>query len=234
MTVPSGAVIFDLDDTLYAERRFALSGFRHVATVVAASRSVSPAFAFSVLVECFRRGQRATAFQTLCDALGSSAESVPALVDVFRSHVPSLTLPRSSARTLEEIRRTWRVAIVTNGAPDVQRSKVAALKLENLVDAVIFACEHGSGAGKPEPAPFLAAAERLKVTPDRCVFVGDDPTRDVAGARAVGMRTIRIARGPHRRSAPPSNEEADVVTTAIAEVPRLVHALLTENSSKCA
>jgi putative hydrolase of the HAD superfamily len=236
MTAPAGAVIFDLDDTLYAERHFALSGFRQVAHVVAAARGVTPTFAFAVLVECLRRGKRAEAFQTLCATLGYSVESIPALVDVYRSHTPSLSLPRSSARLLCDVRRRWRIAIVTNGEPDVQRRKIAALNLEPLVDAVVYACEHGSGIGKPEPAPFLTAADRLDVPASRCVFVGDDPTRDVAGARGVGMRTIRIARGPHRQWAPASNEDADAdaVTATMADIPRLVHDLLTENSSKCA
>jgi putative hydrolase of the HAD superfamily len=236
MTAPTAAVLFDLDDTLYAERRFALSGFHQVAQVVAAARGVAPTFAFAVLVECLRTGRRADAFQTLCAALGYSIESIPALVNVYRSHVPSLALPRSSARVLCEIRRRWPIAIVTNGDPDVQRRKVAALNLEPLVDAVIYACEHGSGTGKPEPAPFLTAADRLNVSASRCVFVGDDPARDVAGARGVGMRTIRIARGPHRHwaAANPDLIDADAVTVTMSDIPRIVHDLLTENSSKCA
>jgi putative hydrolase of the HAD superfamily len=231
----TGAVIFDLDDTLYSERRFALSGFRAVAHVVAAARGVAPTFAFAVLVDCLRRGRRAEAFQTLCASLEYSVESIPALVEIYRSHVPALALPRSSARMLCEVRRRYPIAIVTNGDPDVQRRKVTALQLESLVDAVVYACEHGSGTGKPEAAPFLAAAERLTIPAARCVFVGDDPHRDVAGARAVGMRTIRVVRGPHRHwMASPGNADADAVTATMSDVPRLVHDLLTENSSKCA
>ena len=37
-------------------------------------------------------------------------------------------------------------------------------------------------------------ARRLGVPPARAVFVGDDPVTDIAGARQVGMPTIRVVR----------------------------------------
>lgn len=229
----SRAVIFDLDDTLYPERRFALSGFRHVAQILARSSGVDAGQALSILVGCLKRGERATALQTLCRTLGYSVESVPVLVDLIRGHAPDLNLPPSSARVLERLRATWKLGIVTNGFPAVQRRKVRALGLERFVDTVVFACEHGSGLGKPDAAPFLVAAERLQVDPARCVFVGDDPHRDVEGARAVGMRTIRILRGAERRSTS-SAAAADAVATTIESVLQLAPKILRETNSKCA
>lgn len=228
------AVIFDLDDTLYPERRYALSAFRHVAMTLSAPAGVDAARAFSILVGCLRRGERSEALQTLCRDLGQSAGSVPALVDLMRGHLPSLHLPPASARVLEELRRGWRLGIVTNGFPGVQRRKVAALGVDRLVDTVVIAYEHGTGLGKPDPEPFRVAAGRLGVELDRCVFVGDDPHRDIDGARAVGMRTIRILRGPHRASTHPAGREADAVAATIADVLRLAPAMLRENNSRCA
>lgn len=47
--------------------------------------------------------------------------------------------------------------------------------------------------GKPNPAPYLLAAERLGVTPDRCVVVEDAPA-GVAAAKAAGMRCLAVDR----------------------------------------
>jgi putative hydrolase of the HAD superfamily len=234
MSTRARAVIFDLDDTLYPERRYALSGFRHVALTLSASARVDASRAFAVLVGCLRRGERANALQTLCRALGHSAEPVPALVDLIRGHLPSLHLPRSSGRALEGLRGGWRLGIVTNGFPGVQRRKVAALGVDRLVDTIVIAYEHGTGLGKPDPETFRVAAERLGVEPARCVFVGDDPRRDIDGARAVGMRTIRILRGAYRSSTYPPGQEADAVAATIEDVVRLAPALLRENNSRCA
>ena len=58
--------------------------------------------------------------------------------------------------------------------------------LRDWFDAVVVSAE--LGARKPDPAPFLAALDRLGVEPARAVHVGDYPPHDEAGARAAGMR----------------------------------------------
>jgi putative hydrolase of the HAD superfamily len=234
MRAHARAVLFDLDDTLYRERRFALSGFRHVAQLVAASCGLDAAQAFRLLAVSLRRNRRGSALQALCISAGHPIDSVPALVDVMRGHMPAIHLPLASVHALEALRAGWRLGIVTNGLPDVQRRKVAALGLEPLVDTVVYACEHGSGLGKPDPEPFLVAADRLGVEPARCVFVGDDLCRDVAGARAVGMRTIRVARRSRLHDAEGSPIDADAVVSALDRVARLAPALIRERRSRCA
>ena len=47
------------------------------------------------------------------------------------------------------------------------------------------------GVTKPDPAAFLAAADRLGVAPERCLFI-DDVQANVDGAAAVGMRAERF------------------------------------------
>ena len=47
--------------------------------------------------------------------------------------------------------------------------------------------------GKPNPAPYLLAAERLGVAPARCVVVEDAPA-GVAAAKAAGMRCLAVDR----------------------------------------
>ena len=46
--------------------------------------------------------------------------------------------------------------------------------------------------GKPDPEPYLLAAERLGVAPERCVVVEDAPA-GVQAAKAAGMTAIGVA-----------------------------------------
>jgi putative hydrolase of the HAD superfamily len=233
MTMHKRAVLFDLDDTLYRERRYALSGFRYLAGLLEATAGIDAARSFGLLASSLRHGRRATALQALCVSVGFSHEAVPSLVDVMRGHMPSLGLPMSSVCTLEALRADFRLGIVTNGFPGVQRRKVAALGVERLVDTVVYAYEHGGGLGKPDAEPFLAAADRLGVTPEACVFVGDDLHRDIAGARGAGMRTIWVMRGSVENTNA-VDFQPDANTTTVADVIRLAPSLLTEKSSRCA
>jgi putative hydrolase of the HAD superfamily len=234
MTLQSRAVLFDLDETLYPERRFALSGFLAVARTVAADAGVSPEQVFRTLSSALRRGERVTAFQRLCVSLRWPEERVASLVDIYRRHDPSLRLPAESLLTLSALKSGWRLAIVTNGSPAIQTAKVRALGLAGLVDKVIYAFQSGSGRGKPEPEAFLDAARFLDVPPARCVFVGDDPLRDVGGARRVGMKTIRVRRGLHARDVLGAHEEADAVVDSLKTVPRIASELIGETEAVCA
>lgn len=43
---------------------------------------------------------------------------------------------------------------------------------------------------KPHPAIFQAALDQLGIRPHEAVFVGDNPTADIAGAQAVGLQAV--------------------------------------------
>jgi putative hydrolase of the HAD superfamily len=60
------------------------------------------------------------------------------------------------------------------------------------VDAVVSSGVHGKT--KPHPTIFLAALERLDVTAEDAVMVGDSLEDDIEGARAAGMRALLLDR----------------------------------------
>jgi putative hydrolase of the HAD superfamily len=218
------AIVFDLDDTLYPTRRFLSSGFAAVADAVAPEIGVPAADILTVLRDA-RRFMPGRELQFLCDRFGLPASAVDRWVQIIRGHWPDIRLPLESARVLMDLQSTWRIGVLTNGYPDVQRRKVAALGLRELVDAVVFATEYGDGRGKPDRAPFLTVLDELNVPADRAVFVGDDLDADVFGAGRVGMRTIHIARDVwHAFSRPWIRPDARV--SRIASVPRAAERLV--------
>jgi putative hydrolase of the HAD superfamily len=218
-------VVFDLDDTLYRERRFALSGYRAVAVHAAARLGADADTAWRVLVRALRSGDRAVAFQRLCDTMGWPPAVADDLRAVYRAHVPSLRLPATARRVLRALRPAWRIAVLTNGPPGIQQRKVAALDLAPLVDAVVYAEEIVPG-GKPAREAFDAAVERLGVPPSRCVVVGDDPERDIAGARRAGLRAVRVAHAPARGWPPAEGGRAEMEGVPLEAVPRVIEEMV--------
>jgi putative hydrolase of the HAD superfamily len=73
----------------------------------------------------------------------------------------------------------------------VLRSLMERDGLLQHLDHLIFSDEFGRS--KPYPDVFLAMLDRLAVRPQEAVHVGDRRRTDVAGARSVGMRTVRYA-----------------------------------------
>jgi putative hydrolase of the HAD superfamily len=71
------------------------------------------------------------------------------------------------------------------------------------------------GAPKPDPSVFVAALEPIGVAPEHALHVGDLRRTDVAGARAIGMRTVRIR---DRHDDIGDEPEADYVVANHAEL----------------
>lgn len=91
---------------------------------------------------------------------------------------------------LEEAGIPW--GIVTNKQSRFTDPLVAALALHDRACCVIS----GDTAARPKPAadPLLLACERAGLTPDSCIYVGDD-LRDIVAGKAAGMRTVAVSYG---------------------------------------
>ena len=212
-------LIFDLDDTLYPRTRYVQSGLAAASRVAAARYGIPADAAFTAM----RAAPAGSEFQTLGERFGLPADIVPVLLSVFRDHTPSLWLFHDAEPALQQARAAgWRMAILTNGLPSVQAKKVEALALRGLVDDVVFAEEYAEG-GKPNSACFREAARRLRLPVERCVMVGDDETCDIRGARAAGLRTIRLL-----RTGAPDGCDADLIVKSLADVTAAASSLVHE------
>jgi putative hydrolase of the HAD superfamily len=76
------------------------------------------------------------------------------------------------------------------------------------------------GFSKPDPRIFRRALDVLGATPLETTFVGDSAARDMAGARALGMRHIWLSADP----APPGGPccPGDAVIRSLADVETLL------------
>lgn len=62
--------------------------------------------------------------------------------------------------------------------------------LAELFDATAWSCE--TGVRKPARSAFETIAERLGEHPSSLLMVGDNEAVDIEGAKALGMRTVRV------------------------------------------
>lgn len=123
---------------------------------------------------------------------------------------------------LTDLSASHHLALLTNGAPDLQREKIAASGLEVFFRAIAVSGEHG--IGKPKPEIFHRLLGELGVTAEEALMVGNSLERDIAGARHAGIRSVWIR-------VPGSEETADVIPdhtiTSLAEI----HGILGEKLS---
>lgn len=81
-----------------------------------------------------------------------------------------------------------RLALVTNGLSEVQRTRLERLDLLRYFDAVVISSE--VGVTKPRPEIFDLVFEQLGApSPSTAVMIGDSLSSDVRGGREYGIAT---------------------------------------------
>jgi putative hydrolase of the HAD superfamily len=207
------AILFDLDDTLYPELDFARSAMAAVAAGVEERWGVPAAAARVALDRALEVHGRGHTIDRALDALGVAYDgaAIAALVAAYRAHRPQLALHPDAARALDRLRaRGVRLAVVTDGDPAVQRAKAAALALERWMSHLRFTWDDGREHEKPHRRAFDPALAALGVDGAQAAYVGDNPAKDFVGARALGLATVRVLRGPHREAVARPGHEAAV------------------------
>jgi len=190
------AVLFDLDDTLYPEMTFVESGFRNVARYLSSKCGMSEEELLGRQLDILQRLGRGKIFDILLQDLGLYAEyRISLLLYLYRCNTLTLHLYEDVVPIIQGLRELgYYLGIITDGMASVQRRKVGALRLDQLVDLVICTEELGKGYQKPSAVPYRVALDILGVEPFNAAYVGNDISKDFAGANELGILTIQIER----------------------------------------
>jgi putative hydrolase of the HAD superfamily len=94
--------------------------------------------------------------------------------------------------TLRYLKENYRLGLLTNGAPDLQRTKLDASGLADFFDAVIISGE--VGIGKPDPRIFELALDQLGAAAHTTAMIGNSLRSDVAPALELHLMTIWVNR----------------------------------------
>ncbi len=224
------ALMFDLDDTLYAERDFVSSGYWEIAKHLEqryGSGAPEPRRLHREMMETLQLQGREHVLPMVLGRLEQDC-AIAELVQVYRRHQPEINLYPGCSELLGALRVRYRLGIVTDGQPDVQQRKVEALGLQEMVDQIVYSWSHGIEREKPHPYPFLLMAQLLCAEPSNSLFVGDHPIKDCYGAHRVGMKSVRI-RGC-RYVATEEDKTADFEIKSLNELPLILEEL--ENATK--
>ena len=99
----------------------------------------------------------------------------------------SLAQLSASGRLLARFHGRYRLGLVSNFYGNLT-AVCAEAGIADLFDVVVDSTR--VGFTKPDPRIFRHATDALGVDPADAIFVGDSPSRDMAGARNIGMRHV--------------------------------------------
>jgi putative hydrolase of the HAD superfamily len=199
------AVLFDAGGTLVHLDYACIAGIvraRGVALDESALRRAEAASRRAIDAHARSRGglsgtdatRREGYFGNLLRAAGVEAACVAAILEDLEAANLEANLWRvpseQAVETLRGLReRRVRTAVVSNAdgrCEALLRAAGIAAHLELIVDS------HYEGIEKPDPEIFQRALARMRLRPERAVYVGDIYAIDVVGARAAGIAPILI------------------------------------------
>ncbi len=193
-------LVFDLDDTLYPERQFALSGFE------AAGRWAETTLGIGGLAHDMTRllddGHLGGLFgMALAARLPDHLpEHLASLIEAYRDHEPVLDLFDDAAWALDRFSGEGTLGLITDGTHRVQAKKVAALGIAPRFREIIYTDALGGRTfHKPHPKSYEMIEQALGAEADRLVYVGDNPSKDFIVPNARGWTSVMIARPGHAR-----------------------------------
>ncbi|UCG95015.1 MAG: TIGR02253 family HAD-type hydrolase [archaeon] len=109
---------------------------------------------------------------------------------------------------------------IVSDAPELQGwIRLADMRIIYFFDTVVTLGE--TGKKKPSKKPFQIALKKLGLKPEEILFVGEDPERDIKGAKALGMKTALALYGLGYRKRP-VKIKADYEIRDVAEILKIV------------
>ncbi len=196
------AVFLDLDDTLSDELHHMRSAY--AASLRQPTNRLTPSQAeetldryMAIATDLYRRNAwgEMTREQRLELALKQAnvppeAERPAAIVrGYFESYHEGIRLLPCAERLLKSAAR-YRTCLISNGQADRQREKLRRLSIDRFLDHVLISEEFGFQ--KPDPTIFRRALDLTDAVPHQSVMIGDNALADIAGAAALGIRTIWV------------------------------------------
>lgn len=122
-----------------------------------------------------------------------------------------LRSPDGLQTVLNELKRRYQLAIVTSRIKMGVDEVFDGTDLLDLFDAIVTYEDYDHP--KPHPEPLHVALNRLSLSPDEAIYVGDSPT-DIDAACGAGMRSIYLS--------PREHDLATVRVSAFAEIPAAI------------
>lgn len=177
------AVVFDLDDTLIPEYEYVKSGFRAV------SDYFCKPDLYKKFVELFLYDKK-----NVYGRAGLTQEECEEAVRVYRAHKPDISLNETVWDVLINLKKSgYKLGIITDGRPEGQRNKIEALGLDGIMDCIVITDElGGTEYRKPCAAAFELVSQKLNVSFEEMIYVGDNPAKDFYISAVLPVKTVRL------------------------------------------
>jgi putative hydrolase of the HAD superfamily len=145
---------------------------------------------FRGLIEAYSRDGRGPGAGRLPDGRPADLDNLALAISVcFRSLTRrSFAVFPQAVQSLERLQTTYRLGLISNAQWVFTDPELEMAGLTRFFPVRILSSR--MGVMKPDARIFTEAMRALGATPQQSIYIGDNPERDLLGARNAGMRCI--------------------------------------------
>ena len=175
-------IIFDLDDTLYKEKKYKASGIRYVAKKI---RYLYKQNIAETLIAADKK--KMDIWLEACKILKIDVTNAEQFKWLYRLHEPKIKLTKNTIETINALRKkSYNVAIFTEGRSYSQRMKLRELKLDKLK---IYISDE-MNTNKSDLKSFETIIKELPAK--KYFYIGDNPKKDFYLPNILEWETIGL------------------------------------------
>ncbi|GAB6616564.1 MULTISPECIES: HAD family hydrolase [Bacillus] len=188
------AIVFDMDDTLYKEKDYVVSGFKAVDDWIKEKHKKTEFY--DIAMRLFNSGERKQVFNKTLEKLNIDYDEklIGNLIEQYRCHKPDIQLLEEADWVLNNLINSVKIGLISDGYLVAQERKINALKLKERVHSIILTDKLGKKYWKPSEIPYKKISRELQVPHQQCVYIGDNISKDFITAKKLKWLTVHINR----------------------------------------
>lgn len=196
------AIIFDLDDTLYSYNELNEQGINEICNYTCEKLEIKKEKFYeafdkakkdvkTALGDVASSHNRLLYCQKTLENLNENPFSIALeMYEVYWQHI--LKNMKLKANVLEVLKfckqKKIKIGICTDLTAHIQHRKIRKLEIDEYIDGIVTSEE--AGVEKPNFKMYNKILEKLDVTPEETLFIGDNLKKDVLGPMEYGMKAL--------------------------------------------
>ena len=217
-------IIFDLDDTLYKEINFIKNGFKAVAKYICKNSKYKTKKIYKEIFDIFKKEGRKKVFNKILKRKKDlSFYKLATLVEIYRHNRYNIKIQKSDLNFIKKLSKTYPLYIVTDGSPEVQKTKVKKLSLKKYFKKIYYTYAFGKSFGKPSLKCFKLIKKKEKADWRKIVYIADNPRKDFVNLNKKKAMTIRILKGFNENLKFSKNYEAKYFIKKLSDISNIIN-----------
>lgn len=177
-------LVLDLDDTIYKEADYVISGIEHIASLIKKIKNIDLR---DRILDFHHKQPNSDFLEFSCDIAALPASAKESLLWSYRTHFPNIKIDDKTYTWLLKSDKSYHaVAILTDGRSITQRLKLAALGISSLPAYI----SEEWNSSKPDSKRFLAIQEEWG--DKNYIYIGDNVQKDFISPKKLNWITIGL------------------------------------------